>query len=85
MINLDDLLKDYTKIKNPLIDKKSVSEAINNKFNLNIKEEQIFFRKNLIVFKVNPTQKSFIYMKKADILEIVKNIAPERFVNSIQF
>ena len=85
MINIGDLLKDYLEIKNPLTDKMEVSKALNGKFNLNIKEDQIFFRKNTIVFKVSPAQKNFIYIRKNEFLEIIKNIVPNRFINTIQF
>ena len=85
MINIGDLLKDYSKIKNPLLEKVDVLNALNEKFNLNIKENQVFFRKNTLVLKVNAVQKSFIYIKKDEILEVVKNIVPNRFVNNIQF
>ncbi len=84
-MNIGDLLKDYLEIKNPLTDKVGVSEALNGRFNLNIKENQIFFRKNTIVFKVSSAQKNFIYIRKDQVLEIVKNTVPNRFINTIQF
>lgn len=85
MINIGDLLKGYSEIKNPLVEKTAVLISLNEKFNLNIKEEQIFFRKNTIILKVNSVQKSFIYIRKNEVLEEVKKIVPERFINNIQF
>ncbi len=85
MINIGDLLKNYSEIKSPLTDKLSVSNALNEKFNIDIKEDQIFFRKNTIVFKVNSVQKNLIYIKKNNVLEIIKNTVPNRFINTIQF
>jgi hypothetical protein len=85
MINIGDLLKNYSEIKNPLLEKMDVLKALNEKFNFNIKENQIFFRKNTIILKVDAVQKNFIYIRKNDILEVVKSIVPNRFINNIQF
>lgn len=85
MINIGDLLKNYAEIKNPIVDKTAISSDLNMKFNLNIKEDQIFFRKNIIILKVNSVQKNFIFIRKNEILENIKNIVPNRFINTIQF
>ena len=85
MINIGDLLSNYSKIKNPLIEKKEVSNVLLSDFNLDIKENQIFFRKNVLLLKVSPVYKSFIFMKKNKILESVNKIVPERFIKTIQF
>lgn len=85
MINISDLLSDYSKIKNPLLEKKEVSDALNKNFNLNIEENQVFFRKNVVILKVSSVKRSFVFMNKGKILEIVKTAIPERFINTIQF
>ncbi len=78
-------MKDYLKIKNPLVDKVSLSDELNKEFNLNIKEEQVFFRKNVLILKVNAVQKSFVFMRKNAVLETVNRICPDRFIDTIQF
>jgi len=85
MINIGDLLGDYLKIKNPQEDKRSVVDAIKNQIGLNIDESQVFFRKNIIILKVNSVQKSFIYIRKEQILKIIKETIPNRFIDSIGF
>jgi hypothetical protein len=85
MINIGDLLGDYSKIKNPQEDKKSVVDAVKNQTGLDIDETHVFFRKNTIILKVNPVQKNFIYIRKEQILKIIKETIPNRFVDSIGF
>ena len=85
MINIEDLLKDYKNIKNPLIEKKEVSVAIKEKFGLDIDPSLVFFRKNILILKISPVQKSFLYIRKNEVLEIIKTIVPNRFITSIQF
>lgn len=85
MVNIGDLLSGYLKIKNPLTEKKEVCEVLNEKFKLGINESQIFFRKNTVILKISPVKRSFIYMNKDKILEEVKAVVPERFINIIQF
>ncbi len=85
MINIGDLLSAYTKIKNPLDDKKIVSEAIKNTFGLEVDSDQVFFRKNILILKVNSVQKSFLYIRKDKLLEIIKQAVPDRLISTINF
>ena len=85
MIKIEDLLKDYKNIKNPQAEKKEILNALNTRFSLDIKENQLFLRKNAVVFKVGAIQKNFIYIRKEDILNIIKTIVPDRFISNIQF
>ena len=84
MIDIGDLLKKYSEIKNPNIEKEFVLESL-RKINLNIKENQIFFRKNTLVLKVSPVQKNFIYIRKTDILNEIKKTIPDRMIDNISF
>lgn len=85
MINIGDLLSDYLKIKNPQEDKRDVCEALREKFGLKINENQVFFRKNIIILKINPVQRSFMYIKKNEILNLVKTTVPNRFIDTVNF
>jgi hypothetical protein len=85
MINIGELLKDYQGIKNPNVEKTRFVEALNKKYNLNIKENQVFFRKNTLILKITATQKNFVFMKKNEILELVGSVCPEQFIDTIRF
>ena len=85
MINISDLLAGYSNIKNPLVEKREVVDALNNTFNLNIKEKDVFFRKNVLILKINSVQKIFVFMNKDKILSVVNGVVPDRFINTIQF
>ena len=85
MIKLEDLLKDYKDIKNPSLEKKEIIDVLSKKVGLNIKEDQILFRKNIVILKVSPVQKSFVYIRKDEILELIKTMVPHRFIKTIQF
>lgn len=85
MINIGELLKDYQGIKNPNVEKIQLVDTLNKKYYLNIKESQVFFRKNTLVLKITAAQKNFVFMKKNEILELVGSVCPERFINTIRF
>ena len=85
MIKLEDLLKDYKDIKNPSLEKKEIIDVLSKKVGLNIKEDQILFRKNIVILKVSPVQKSFVYIRKDESLELIKTMVPHRFIKTIQF
>ena len=85
MINIGELLKDYQGIKNPNVEKIQLVDILNKKYNLNIKESQVFFRKNTLILKITATQKNFVFIKKNEILELVESVCPERFIDTIRF
>lgn len=85
MIKLDDLLQNYKLIKNPLDEKKSVLEALNKEFGLNINEKTMFFRQNTVIFKVDAVQKNFIFLNQSKILNFINQINPERQIKGLRF
>jgi hypothetical protein len=85
MINIGDLLGAYTKIRNPLDDKRVVADVVKNTFGLEIESSQVFFRKNTLILKVNSVQKSFLFIRKDKLLEVIKTSVPDRMVDTISF
>ena len=85
MINIADLLSEYSKIKNPIEEKKEVCNVLNTKFNINLKEENVVFRQGVVVFKVSPAIKSLLFVKKQEVLQAINSVIPSRFVKNIQF
>lgn len=85
MINIGDLLGSYSKIKNPLDDKKVVVDVLKNTFGLDIEVNQVFFRKNILILKVNSVQKNFLYIRMSKLLEIIKESVPDRTINTVNF
>jgi hypothetical protein len=85
MINIGDLLGAYSKIKNPLDDKRVIVDIIEKNFNLKIEENQVFFRKNLLILKVNSVQKNYLHIRRDVLLKAVKESVPDRFINNINF
>ena len=85
MVNISELLTSYSEIQNPLDDKKAISELFNGEYNIQILENQIFFRGNVLVLKIPPTQRSLIFIKQKEIIQKINNILKKRNFISIRF
>ena len=71
MKNIDEFLKKFTVIENPLTKKEEVILILKKHFNITLTQEEFEIKKGALILNVHPTIKSHLFMKKDGILEII--------------
>ena len=74
MFNIEKFLEKFSKnIKNTEIYKKQILEIIKNQIEVNIPEESIEIKNNIVYIKLSPAYKNKIFIYKKQILEDISS------------
>jgi hypothetical protein len=68
MKNIDEFLKKFTVIENPLNKKDEVLRILKTSFNINLNTEDVSIEKGVMRIQCHPTIKSHLFLKKDEIL-----------------
>ncbi len=83
MKNIDEFLKKFTVIENPLNKKDEILKVLKVKFNIMLKPEDVSFDKGVLKIHAHPTIKSHLFLKKDEILETLNSSIPELHLKKI--